>query len=122
MPTMGIVTQPPDAVAVPLGGLASAAREPVTVDTGGPTASTLAIAVRAMGIVTPSVASACVRPAMKVHGVSSHVARDTMGPAVSRSAGVSMGPPVTMSVGPVPAQPAGGEASVNMLVLLASLG
>lgn len=47
--------------------------------------------------------------------VSQRVARDTMGPAVSRSADVSMGLPVTMSVGPVPAQPAGGEASVNMV-------
>lgn len=47
--------------------------------------------------------------------MSQGVAKGTLGLAVSRSAGVSMGPPVTMSVGPVPAQPAGGEASVSMV-------
>lgn len=119
---MGIAIRPLDAVAVPLGGLASAAREPVTVDTGGLTASTPATAVQAMGTVTPSVASACVRLATKVRSVSSGVAKATLGPAASRSAGVSMGPPVTMSVGPVPAQLAGGEASASTPVLLASLG
>lgn len=47
--------------------------------------------------------------------VSQGVARGTLGLTVNRSASVSMGQPVTMSVGPVPARLAGGEASVNMV-------
>lgn len=47
--------------------------------------------------------------------VSQGVARGTLGLTVNRSASVSMGQPVTMSAGPVPARPAGGEASVNMV-------
>lgn len=122
MPTTGTATQPLDAVAVLLGGLVSAAREPVTVDVGGPTASTLATALQAMGAVMPSVAYACARLATKVLVVSSGVARGTLGLTVNRSASVSMGQPVTMSAGPVPARPAGGEASVNMPAPLASSG
>lgn len=121
MPMTDTATQPLDAVAAPLGGLASAAREPVTMHTGGPIASTLATAVQAVEAVMPSVACACVRLAMKVPSVSSCVARGTLDLAVSRSASVSMVRPVTMSVGPAPAQPAGGEVSVSTPVLLASL-
>lgn len=122
MPTMGTATQPLDAVAVLLGGLVSVAREPVTVDVGGPIASTLATALQVTGVVMPSVAYACVRLATKVLSVSSGVAWGTLGLTVNRSANVSMGQPATMSAGPVPARPAGGEASVNMPVPLASSG
>lgn len=45
--------------------------QPVTVDVGGPTASTLATALQAMGAVMPSVAYACARLATKVLVVSS---------------------------------------------------
>lgn len=121
MPTTDTATQPPATVAVLLGGLVSTAREPVTADAGGPIASTLATALQATGAVMPSVAYACARLATKVLGVSSGVARGTLGPTVSRSASVNMGQPVTTSVGPVPARPAGEEASVSMPVPLASL-
>lgn len=122
MPTTDTATQPLAAVAVLRGGLVSAAREPVTADVGDPIASTLATALWAMGAVMPPVAYACARLATKVLGVSSGVARGTLGLTVNRSASVSMGPPVTMSVGPVPARPAGGAASVSMPVPLASSG
>lgn len=45
--------------------------------------------------------------------VSQGVPRAGLGHAVGSSAGASMGQPVTMSAGPAPAQPAGGEPSVN---------
>jgi hypothetical protein len=44
---------------------------------------------------------------------SQDVPRATLGLAVSSGASVSMGQPVTMSVGPAPAQLAGEEASVS---------
>lgn len=122
MPTTDTAIQPLAAVAVLQGGQVSAAREPVTADVGGLIASTLATALWAMGAVMPSVAYACVSLVTKVLGVSSGVARGTLGLIVNRSASVNMGQPVTMSVGPVPARPAGGEASVSMPVLLASSG
>lgn len=52
---------------------------------------------------------------MRLAFVSQGVGRGTLDLAVSRSAGVSTGPPVTMSVVPVPAQLAGGEASASMV-------
>lgn len=45
--------------------------QPVTVDVGGPTASTLATALQATGAVMPSVACACARLDTKVLIVSS---------------------------------------------------
>ncbi|OBS76628.1 hypothetical protein A6R68_16910 [Neotoma lepida] len=91
------------------------------MDIGGLIASTPATAVQAMGAVMPSVAYACVRLAMKVPNVNSvstglalvPLSRGTLDLAVSRSAGVSTGQPVIMSVGPVLVQPDGGEVSVS---------
>lgn len=45
--------------------------QPVTVDVGGPTASTLATALQATGAVMPSVACACAKLDTKVLIVSS---------------------------------------------------
>lgn len=113
-PMMDTATRPLAAAAAPRGGPVSAAREPVTVGTGDLTAATSATAAQAMGAAMPSVACARVRPATWARGASSGVPRATMGQAVGNSANVSTEQPVTMSAGPAPARPAGGEPSVSV--------